>query len=77
MLKVAYAKNPMYTNADGTCIHLIVKFEGVGDEVPFAAMKNDGEAHGKALYENAKSGLYGTVAAFVPPDAAEPALNQE
>ena len=49
---------------------LNVTFEEFGNTVmPFAAMANDVEEHGRELYANAVAGKYGPIAAYVPPPA--------
>ena len=68
MLTVQYAKDPVYDNAEGTFINLIVKFEEFAEEMPFGATPNDPEEYGRELYANAKAGLYGEVAPYVPPE---------
>ena len=67
MLTFQYAKDPVYGNAQNTFINLIVKFEEMPDELPFCATPNDPEEYGREIYANAKAGLYGEVAPYVPP----------
>lgn len=67
MLTIQYAKDPVYVNAEGTFINLIVKFEEFADEMPFGATPTDPEEYGRELYANAKAGQYGEVAPYVPP----------
>lgn len=68
MLTVDYAKDPIYTDAEGTCIHLMVKFTMSDGVVPFCAMVNDPEPHGRELFANAKNGMYGEVKPFFVDD---------
>lgn len=64
MIAVEYAKQPIYTNIEGTCILLHVKFIGANEEVLFSAMPDDSSEHGRQLFANAKAGMYGEVAPF-------------
>jgi hypothetical protein len=67
MLTIQYAKDPVYVNAEGTFINLIVKFDEFEEELPFGASPNDCEEHGRELFARAKAGEFGTVAPYVPP----------
>ncbi len=67
MLTVISARNPKYTNAEGTGIDLFVTFKEIQGELPFHAMPSDPHTHGVELYNNAKAGMYGVVAPYVPP----------
>lgn len=61
------AVNPIYTDAGHTKVLLIVKFEGFPTAMPFLAVADDAEAHGRQLYANAIAGLYGPIAPYVAP----------
>lgn len=64
-MKILQARNPVLTE-DGS-IDIEVLFEELAPEwIPFTASQNDVEPHGVELYNNALSGMYGTVAPFVP-----------
>ena len=67
MLTLEYAKNPVYGDATGNNIQLIVKWEEFSEEMPFGATTYDPEAYSKDLHERAKSGEFGAVAPYVPP----------
>jgi hypothetical protein len=67
MFTLEYAKNPLWNNAEGTAIMLTVKWEEFNEEMPFGATSYDSEAHGRDLFNRAKDGEFGTVAAFVAP----------
>lgn len=66
-IKIIYAKNPQWIDAEHTKIDLIVKFSHINDEVPFTADPNDCEAHGRDLFTRALAGEFGEVAEYVPP----------
>ena len=67
MLTLEYAKNPVYENAEGTSISLIVKWEEFNEEMPFAATSYDPEQYGRDLYYRAYAGEFGQPAPYVPP----------
>lgn len=67
MLTIQYAKDPIYADAEGTTIQLIVKFEEMANEIPFGATPWDTEPYGVELYNNAVAGMYGPIAPYVPP----------
>lgn len=67
MLTIEYAKNPVYSNEQGTIIQLTVKFYEFADEMAFGATPWDPEPYGVELYNNAMAGMYGPIAPFVPP----------
>jgi hypothetical protein len=75
MFTLQYAKNPIYNNEEGTAIVLTVKWEEFVEEMPFSACSFDSEPHGADLYNRAKAGEFGTVAAYVAPIA--PVINFE
>jgi hypothetical protein len=67
MLTLQYAKDPVYGNAEGTDITLIVKWEEFSEEMPFAANTWDPEPYGRDLYYRANAGEFGPVAPYIPP----------
>jgi hypothetical protein len=70
------ATNPRWTNAAHNSIDLDVAFEELGpDPIPFTATPGD-TVHGRALFDAAASGEYGTVAEYVPPVPAPPPVPQ-
>ena len=72
MLTLQYAKDPIYGDATGNSIILIVKWEEFPEEMPFAATTYDPEQYGVDLYHRAKAGEFGAVAPYVaPPPTAE------
>lgn len=54
--------NARWANAEGTIIVVDVKFAHLPDFVPFAAMANDVEEHGRALFAALINGNYGSIA---------------
>jgi hypothetical protein len=73
MFTLEYAKDPFYNNEEGTAIHLTVKWAEFNEEMPFGATSYDTEAHGRDLYNRAKAGEFGEVAAYVaPPEPIQP-----
>jgi len=67
MFTLEYANTPVYGNAEGTNIQLVVKWQEFNEEMPFAATSYDTMPHGVDLYNRAKSGEFGAVAPYVPP----------
>lgn len=65
-MRLEYAKNPVWANAEHTMIDLIIKWVNINRELPFTASMNDVEEHGKALFEVAVTGQFGKVAEYVP-----------
>jgi hypothetical protein len=63
---IEYAKNPQWANRNQTTINLVVKFEGIDDELPFGANANDPEEYGRTIYTKALSGEYGAIKPFEP-----------
>jgi len=68
MFTLEYAKNPQYSNAEGTAIFLIVKWAEFNEEHPFGATSYDSMPHGVELYNRAKAGEFGEVAPYVAPE---------
>lgn len=56
-----------------TAIDMQLKLLGVPDCIPFCAVADDQEAHGRMLFERAASGELGPVADYVPPTPLEAA----
>jgi hypothetical protein len=76
MLTIISARNPVYSNADGTGINLFVTFKELEGEHHFHAVPNDIYQHTTDLYNNAKAGLYGPIGAYAPPNTPAPANQQ-
>lgn len=70
MFTIEYAKNPVWSSDDGQQINLTVKFVEFNEEHPFNATSFDTMAHGVDLFNRAKAGEFGVVAAYVAPQAA-------
>ena len=71
MFTLEYANTPVYGNADGTNIQLIVKWAEFNEEMPFGATSYDTMAHGVALYNRAKAGEFGAIVPYVAPVVEE------
>ena len=71
MLTLEYANTPVYGNADGTNIQLIVKWAEFNEEMPFGATSYDPMPHGVDLYNRAKAGEFGEGAPYVAQTVAE------
>ena len=54
-------------------IDLTIKWDGINEEYPFTASPTDCEAHGRAIFEQASQGAFGSVAEYV----ASPQPEQE
>ena len=67
MLTLQYAKNPVYADAAGNAINLIVKLEELLEEMPFTATSYDVEKHGQDWYCQAQAGDFGPVSPYVEP----------
>lgn len=65
-MQIQSAIHPVFANAAGTAINLLVQFEHLPDAVPFTASNNDSASHGVSLFNRALAGEFGAVAAFVP-----------
>lgn len=63
-MQIISAHSPRHTDGDG--IELTVLFDGLG-ELPFLALPDDGEAHGRELYARAVAGEFGAVEPYNPP----------
>jgi len=60
--------NPVWSNAEHTRIDCNITTSQFGDEqLPFTADQNDVEAHGRAIFGDIISGIYGTIAKYVAP----------
>lgn len=68
-LTIEHAENPVYTDAEGNGIDLLVKFAELDAPIQFHAVAHDDEPHGQQLYDNAKTGLYGPIGVFVEGEA--------
>jgi hypothetical protein len=71
MFTLEYANTPVYGNAEGTSIQLVVKWAEFNEEMPFAATSYDTMPHGVDLYNRASEGEFGAIAPYVPPPVPE------
>jgi hypothetical protein len=68
MFTVEYAKNPIWNDATGREIFLIVKWEEFSEEMPFTATDYEWDTpHGKNVFARAKAGEFGEVTPYTPP----------
>lgn len=68
MLTINSASNPKYADASGVGIVLDVVFEEHGETpLPFLALPDDVEEHGRELYARAAAGEFGVIAPYTPP----------
>jgi hypothetical protein len=72
MFTFEYAKDPVWNDDTGQSIHLTVKWAEFNEEHPFSATSYDSMSHGVDLYNRAKAGEFGSIAAYVPPPEPEP-----
>jgi hypothetical protein len=66
MVTLEYANTPIWANADGNAITLIVKWKEFNEEMPFGATPYDPEPWGVDLFNRAKAGDFGEVAPYIP-----------
>lgn len=65
-MNLEYAKDPRWADAEHTMIDLTIKWDQIDAELPFTASPTDVEAYGRAIFEAAAVGQFGSVAEFVP-----------
>lgn len=76
-MNIIDVQNPRFSNYEKTGVNLDVVFDWLGDSpVPFTAMPNDVEEHGRVLYAKAIAGEFGVIADFVPAVAQEATQEQ-
>ncbi len=64
-------RNPKGANAEHTAIDCETTTSQVGEQVlPFTACVDDVEPHGRAIFSDITSGMYGEIAEYVPPPPA-------
>lgn len=71
MLTIQYAKDPVYSSADGQIIDLKVKFYEFAEEMGFGATPYDPMPYGVELYNRAVTGEFGPIAPYVAPPSPE------
>jgi hypothetical protein len=71
-MNIITAHSPTWQNPEHTAITLTVNFKDLG-ELPFSAIPDDTEAHGRDIYARAVAGEFGAVAEYAAPvpDAAQ------
>lgn len=68
--------SPKWANPEHTAIDMTVRFAEIGEDLPFTAMPNDSEEHGRFLFSSAAAGQFGEVAEYDGPIYQEPDPNQ-
>jgi len=72
-IKLVEAKNPVWGNAENTSVVVECNFEHLPEEfVPFRAIANDVEKHGKEIFACAIAGDFGPIAPYVAPPPVIP-----
>jgi hypothetical protein len=66
-MKIEYAKNPYWADAEKTLINLTIKWAEIDDEILFTASASDIEPHGRELFALSVAGEFGDVADYIPP----------
>lgn len=60
--------NPIWGNAEHTQIECVITTSQFGDELlPFTASKNDVAAHGRIIFDQIVSGMYGPIKEYIAP----------
>lgn len=73
VIELEYAKDPVRHE---TGIELTCKFSHLDMEIPFFAMPDDPEKHGRDIYARALEGEFGPVPAYVAPTEYEIAVKE-
>jgi hypothetical protein len=66
MFTFEYANTPVYGDDTENCIVLNVKWQEFNEEHPFSATSYDSMPHSVELFNRAKAGEFGAIAAYVP-----------
>jgi hypothetical protein len=67
-MKYKTVRNPYWANAEQTVINCEVDFDDLIEEfVPFSASESGMYDHEKEIFQKAKAGAFGEVAAYTPP----------
>jgi len=64
MFTLEYAKTPQWASDDGQSISMIVKWVELNEEMPFCATSHDVYDYGINLFNRAKAGEFGEIAAI-------------
>jgi hypothetical protein len=64
-MQVENVNNPSWANEEHTMIDAIVKWTHLSEAHPFTASADDVEAHGRKLFEDLISGIYGEIKPFI------------
>lgn len=66
-LTIARVTNPQWANVEHTAINVTARFAEIDEDLPFTAVPNDTEAHGREIFTRASAGEFGAIDAYVPP----------
>lgn len=66
-LTIVTVTNPQWANPDQTAINVIARFSEIDEDLPFTAVPNDTEAHGREIFARASAGEFGAIDVYVPP----------
>ena len=66
-LTIVSVTNPQWVNAEHTAIDVIARFAEIDEDLPFTAVPNDTEAHGREIFARASAGEFGSINSYVPP----------
>lgn len=67
-VKITSVANPVWANEEQTLIDCQITISQFGSEVmPFTAIANDVEEHGRVLFAELVNGKYGVIANYIPP----------
>jgi hypothetical protein len=66
-LTIVSITNPQWANAEHTAINVTARFSEINEDLPFTAIPNDTEAHGREIFTRTSAGEFGSIDAYVPP----------
>ena len=74
-LTIVSVTNPQWANAEGTAIDVVARFAEIDEDLPFTAVPNDVEAHGREIFARASAGEFGAIDVYVPPSDEQVAID--
>jgi len=74
-LTIVTVTNPQWANAEHTAIDVVARFAEIDEDLPFTAVPNDTEAHGREIFARASAGEFGAIDAYVPPSDEQVAID--
>lgn len=66
-LTIVRVTNPQWANVEHTAINVTARFAEIDEDLPFTAVPNDTEAHGREIFARASAGEFGAIDVYVPP----------